>query len=418
VSALAGLALAATSLVTLALEHASAPVEWDGEMSDLRAPPTSVTVESDGEMSDLLVPVRAPTAPADGVVVDEFKARADAFSRFRDPLPGRAGVFGGYSNGCLLGGVALPRSGTGFELMRLGRNRRYGHPALVAFIQRLGASARMKKVGTLLVGDLAQPRGGPTPTGHRSHQTGLDVDIGFTRPDFLAKRRIKTAEREQISQLPVVDLATRTLTAHWKPDIETLIRIAATDPEVDRVFVNPRIKRELCERATAEAAAIAEKLARDPGAQPRKGTSSGAKAAPASAGKSAAGKTAATIKSTGGAAGKSPATAALASALDRSWLQKVRPWYGHHDHLHARLKCPADSPGCESQGPLPPGDGCNELAWWETDEALRGREPPIDPLTGKPRPPPPLPPLPETCQALINPTPVATGNPTPAPPRR
>jgi penicillin-insensitive murein endopeptidase len=404
VSALASLALAASSLVTLAVEHASAPVEGEGEVTDL------------------VPPVSGPTAPAAGVVpspVDEFKSRAQAFSRFRDPATGKAGVFGGYSNGCLVGGVPLPRSGPGFELMRLGRNRRYGHPDLVAFIRRLGAAARKKKVGTLLIGDMAQPRGGPTPTGHRSHQTGLDVDIGFTRPDWLATRRLKASEREQLSQIPVVDLTTRTLTAEWGPKIEQLIELAATDPDVDRIFVHPRIKRELCDRAAAEASALAAKVALAAAKRPRKTSAASAMKANAPAANPNPASAAAASKSAPGAtAAKALATAAVAGALDRAWLHNVRPWWGHHDHLHVRLKCPADSPDCESQPPIAAGDGCGELAWWETEEARRAREPQLDPVTGAPRPPPPLPPLPDTCQALLDPVPpVASGARSATPPR-
>ena len=65
--------------------------------------------------------------------------------------------------------------------MRLSRNRNWGHPKLVEFLERL--SAKGAKVGWpgLLVGDMAQPRGGPMLTGHASHQVGLDADIWLTR---------------------------------------------------------------------------------------------------------------------------------------------------------------------------------------------------------------------------------------------
>ena len=119
---------------------------------------------------------RIDAPPAAGVTVPPDRqpegARPTRSAASAIPPPAKPASIGSYSNGCLLGGVALPRPGPGFELMRLGRNRRYGHPALVAYIKRLAAAARKKKVGTLLVGDLGQPRGGPTPTGHRSHQAG------------------------------------------------------------------------------------------------------------------------------------------------------------------------------------------------------------------------------------------------------
>ncbi len=54
-----------------------------------------------------------------------------------------------------------------------------------------------------------------------------------------------------------------------------------------------------------------------------------------------------------------------------SWMDKVRPWYGHADHIHVRLKCPADSPNCRKQPPVPGGDGCGkELDYWFSDKVL------------------------------------------------
>jgi penicillin-insensitive murein DD-endopeptidase len=318
------------------------------------APPDEAGAEQEGAPS----PPAGQPLPVPGIAplpIDPLKLRADAFSRFREPSEGKPIAVGSTSNGCLIGGKPLPRSGPGFEVMRLGRNRRFGHPALVAYIQRLAAAAKKKKIGTLLIGDLAQPRGGPTPTGHRSHQTGLDVDIGFTRPAWLARRRLKASEREQLPLTPVLDLTTRTFTAEWTPQIEQLIELAASDPEVDRVFVHPRIKRELCDHASARAAA-----------KPATRTRSRSKAD--------------------------------AAAPDLGWLRTVRPWWGHHDHLHVRLKCPADSVGCESQAPLPPGDGCSEIAWWETEEARRARDRRDPPAPVEPRAPAPLP---AACQALL-----------------
>ena len=52
---------------------------------------------------------------------------------------------------------------------------------------------------------------------------------------------------------------------------------------------------------------------------------------------------------------------------DRSWLNKIRPWYGHHYHFHVRLRCPAGSVGCENQAPPPAGDGCADAQRWVND---------------------------------------------------
>ena len=60
------------------------------------------------------------------------------------------------------------------------------------------------------------------------------------------------------------------------------------------------------------------------------------------------------------------------SKNDRSWMSKVRPWYGHADHMHVRLKCPADSPECEAQPVVPGSDGCDKsLDHWFADWILR-----------------------------------------------
>jgi penicillin-insensitive murein endopeptidase len=39
---------------------------------------------------------------------------------------------------------------------------------------------------------------------------------------------------------------------------------------------------------------------------------------------------------------------------DRSWLGKVRPWWGHHEHFHIRIACPRGARACVDQSPPPP----------------------------------------------------------------
>jgi penicillin-insensitive murein endopeptidase len=104
----------------------------------------------------------------------------ELFARKTTPLPGPARSIGSYADGCLEGATALPISGPAWQVIRVSRDRYWGNPSLVAFIDRLAEKA--KKVGWngLLIGDMSQPRGGPMLTGHSSHQIGLDVDIWFT----------------------------------------------------------------------------------------------------------------------------------------------------------------------------------------------------------------------------------------------
>jgi penicillin-insensitive murein endopeptidase len=223
----------------------------------------------------------------------------------RKPDGGAAQAIGTCSCGCLQGAATLPISGRGYEVMRISRNRRYGHPELVAFVRRLGVAAARGKLGLMFVGDLSQPRGGPTPSGHRSHQTGLDADIWYAASVKLRAGRVSKRDREKVSAAAVVDLKTHKPTAAWGPRVVKLIGAAASDAAVDRVFVNPAIKKMLCEGDTAKA----------------------------------------------------------------PWQARVRPWWGHHDHLHVRMRCPADSPLCEPQD-TPADDGCGpSLRWWFGDDA-------------------------------------------------
>jgi len=78
----------------------------------------------------------------------------------------------------------------------------------------------------------------------------------------------------------------------WSDRIPATLKLAAEDPDVARIFVHWVIKNELCKTV----------------------------------------------------------------GEDRSWLRKVRPWWGHSRHFHVRLHCPEGSPGCVSQASIPKGD--------------------------------------------------------------
>jgi penicillin-insensitive murein endopeptidase len=88
-------------------------------------------------------------------------------------------AIGSPTRGCLAGAVTLPAEGRDYHVRRSSRGRFYGHPVLIRFIRSLAEVAREQGRQGLLVGDLAQPRGGPMSSGHRSHQTGLAADIWF-----------------------------------------------------------------------------------------------------------------------------------------------------------------------------------------------------------------------------------------------
>ena len=50
---------------------------------------------------------------------------------------------------------------------------------------------------------------------------------------------------------------------------------------------------------------------------------------------------------------------------DRSWLDKVRPWWGHDYHFHIRMRCPPGASECHGQTDQDGGDGCrpSDLAY-------------------------------------------------------
>jgi penicillin-insensitive murein DD-endopeptidase len=68
---------------------------------------------------------------------------------------------------------------------------------------------------------------------------------------------------------------------------------------------------------------------------------------------------------------------------DRAWLRKVRPWWGHHYHIHVRLKCPPGAQDCVDQAPPPAGDGCADAQKW-VDDILN--PPPPNPNAPPPKP--------------------------------
>jgi penicillin-insensitive murein DD-endopeptidase len=55
----------------------------------------------------------------------------ESFGRRPRPAPLEARVIGFYSKGCLAGAKALPINGKTWQVMRLSRNRNWGHPKLV-----------------------------------------------------------------------------------------------------------------------------------------------------------------------------------------------------------------------------------------------------------------------------------------------
>ncbi len=242
------------------------------------------------------------------------------FGRVLTPSEAATRSIGFYSRGCLAGGIALPVNGPDWQVMRLSRNRNWGTPQLIAFLERFAREVpRVSHWPGILVGDMSQPRGGPMLTGHASHQIGLDVDI-WLKP--MPPYTLSGEQREAMMSTNVVRADRRDVDPrYWTPDHLAVIRAAAEDPDVQRIFVNAAIKKALCREA----------------------------------------------------------------GPDRAWLHKVRPFFGHDYHFHVRLVCPPGESSCDAQEPVVPGDGCDKasLAYWFSEGVLHPR-PQLGPVRPRP----------------------------------
>jgi penicillin-insensitive murein endopeptidase len=174
----------------------------------------------------------------------------EAFGRKTNPTNMTARSIGYYTSGCLAGGQALPINGPTWQVMRLSRNRNWGHPNLVKFLERFASKVPSIGWPGLLVGDMAQPRGGPMLTGHWSHQVGLDADVWLTpMPD----RELTRQEREEMMATNVVNEQWTDINPSiWSEKYVALYKMAAQDSEVERVLANPAIKRALCRDAKGD----------------------------------------------------------------------------------------------------------------------------------------------------------------------
>jgi penicillin-insensitive murein endopeptidase len=254
---------------------------------------------------------------------------ANPWEEIKGPSQQTSASIGQYTNGCLSGAQQMPLRGEGFQLMRTARDRHYGNPALIGFLKDFSTQVAEQGLGQLQIGDLSMARGGPFSYGHRSHQVGLDADILYSQDPRALTRPLTAWERNNISAVPLADAKEHQLVkANWDLRAPRILRLASEDPRVERIFVHPTIKRELC-------------------------TSAGS---------------------------------------DNEWLRKIRPWWGHNYHFHVRLACPAGEKNCVPQQPVLNEPCGEDLDWWFSDEfyaQLRGTAAPQKKPEPKPKPPMP-----------------------------
>ncbi len=169
----------------------------------------------------------------------------DLFGSQTLPAAADPRVHGSYAKGCFAGGVAIAADGQHWQVMRLSRNRRWGHPNMVRLLERLSREATADGWPGLLIGDISQPRGGPMLWGHASHQLGLDADVWF-QP--MPTPRLTAAERETFEFVSLLREGQLTVDERkWTPAHVGILRRAAEYREVERILVHPGIKRKLCD---------------------------------------------------------------------------------------------------------------------------------------------------------------------------
>lgn len=250
-----------------------------------------------------------------------FLAVSSVVAVARGPAPGPLHIIGGpNTGGCIAGAVSLPPEGPGFQTIHLDRSAFWGAPQTIAHLELFAREATDAGLPTLLMEDISKARGGPMPGGHVSHQIGLDADVGL---DMRPRGALMVAERQSVELRGMVRPDGRDIDPSvWSPRVIKLLRIAAGLPEVDRILVNPAIKKALCREVTG----------------------------------------------------------------DRSWLHLIRPWYGHAAHMHIRFRCPEGQGDCVQAPPPPAGDGCDATLQWWFDQLNAPAKPPSKPFTPPPLP--------------------------------
>lgn len=155
-------------------------------------------------------------------------------------------------------------------------------------------------------------------SGHRSHQIGLDADIWMRPANDL---RLTRNKREAISSISMWRNRGAFVNEKWTRAHHNVIKAAAKDKRVARIFVFPGAKVAMCK----------------------------------------------------------------AEKGNRKWLRKIRPWWGHHYHFHVRLACPRGARSCVDQAAPPRGDGCADAEKWVSDILNPPPPKPKDPNAPKPR---------------------------------
>lgn len=250
------------------------------------------------------------------------------WAQFLAPIAAAPQVHGTYGSGCLVGAEFLDVNGVGFETVNRHRKRFYAHPELKELLLDWSSEMLHREHNKRwIIADIGQAVGGPTTTGHSSHQVGLDVDIRLrllSKDDgpFDNENNIDTPYMVQYSK--TVD-GKKTLYKvefrkdKWHAEMTPILEKVAQNENVQRLFLNAPIKKFLCEQFVIVDASVT----------PGNGVEMDLQKFMASDKKI-----------------KSPFSFP-------KWLEKVRPESGHAAHVHVRLHCPHGDETCIAQDPPP-----------------------------------------------------------------
>ena len=100
---------------------------------------TAAHAQDKGSVNPAPLPPLADTSAA--------AAAKELFARKPTPAPLDARAIGTYVRGCLAGAVALPVNGKTWQVMRLSRNRNWGHPDLIRFLEGSPRRPRRSRAG-------------------------------------------------------------------------------------------------------------------------------------------------------------------------------------------------------------------------------------------------------------------------------
>ena len=206
---------------------------------------------------------------------------------------------GFYSDGSLLHAANLGLEAEGFVKLFQPRNRGWLNDSLKAVLLNTAQEIhrRYPNAERLQAGDIAAEKGGDL-SGHASHQNGLDADLVYYRMDH---REMGTQTTQGFDETFVTnDKVTRNFDAerNWE-----FLKLLAAGTKLNRIFMDPAIKRTLCLRAAA--------------------------------------------------LGKSQTHAEV--------LRHLSPYDNHANHMHVRIHCPLGNPRCKEQQDPPVGSGCDRI---------------------------------------------------------